>query len=133
MQGERFLFCVSYFTFHLSTFTFHLLLYPYGFDERGEAVGDAFEDVLAALAHLQLLPVLAVVVLLVVDEGVARYELVADGVVDIGGGEEALLLGEFAVEEDVHGEVAELFLDVVSRLADDGFAQFVDLLDSEVA
>ena len=143
MKGERFLLGVSYLTFHLSTFTFHLFLHPDGFDERWQRVGDAFEDVLAAFAHLELLPVFAVIVLFVVDEGMACDEFVADGVVHVGGSEEPLLLGNLAVEEDVHGKVAELLLEVVKDFrvlrvlkvvkGNHCFAEFVDLLDGEVA
>ena len=113
--------------------TGNLLLHSYGLDKRWERIGHAFEDVLAAFAHLELFPVFAVVVFLVVYKRMACYQFFADSVIDIRSGEKTLLFSQLAVEKYMHGDVAKFFFNIIGRLADDSLRKFVYLFDGKVS
>ena len=72
------------------------------------------------------------VVLFVIYERVTADELVADGVVYIGNAEQTLVFRYLGIEEDMHGQITEFFLDVVGTIVENGFAELMCLFKSEV-
>ena len=67
------------------------------------------------------------------DMRMAHDHLLADAVEHIGDVEGTLLLPYLGIENEMQHKVAEFFLHLVEVVVEDGLAEFVGLLDGEVA